>query len=76
MPNKENYLVRRIDKNKSINQLLTYPSYIEVETVNACNARCPMCTINDWERNYPVMKDDVWNKVSEDIIENKIILKE
>ena len=40
MPNKENYLVRRIDKNKSINQLLTYPSYIEVETVNACNARC------------------------------------
>ena len=75
MPNKENYLVRRIDKNKSINQLLTYPSYIEVETVNACNARCPMCTINDWERNYPVMKDDVWNKVSEDIIENKNHIK-
>ena len=33
------------------------------------------CTINDWERNYPVMKDDVWNKVSDDIIENKKLIK-
>ena len=34
-----------------------------------------MCTINDWERNYPVMKDDVFNKVSDDIIENKKFIK-
>ena len=33
------------------------------------------CTINDWERNYPIMKDDVWNKISDDIIENKKILE-
>ena len=71
----ENYLIRRIDSNSTYNQLLDYPKYIEIETVNACNARCPMCTINDWERNYPVMKDDVWNKVSEDIIEHKKLLK-
>lgn len=75
MSNKENYLVKRINKNKNIKQLLTYPSYVEIETVNACNARCPMCTINDWERNYPIMKDDVWSKVSEDIIKNKNLIK-
>lgn len=71
----ESYLTRRIDSSSSYNQLLDYPKYIEIETVNACNARCPMCTINDWERNYPVMKDDVWEKVSEDIIEHKKLLK-
>ena len=34
-----------------------------------------MCTINDWERNYPVMKDDVFNKISDELIENKKFLK-
>ena len=48
--------------------LLEYPKFIEIETVNACNARCPMCTINDWERNYPVMRDNVFNKISDEII--------
>ena len=65
------YLTRRIDKNKNLNSLLEYPSYIEIETVNACNARCPMCTINDWKRNYPVMRDSVFSKISDDLIDNK-----
>ena len=60
----EEYLIRRIDSNKNIADLLEYPSYVEIETVNACNARCPMCTINDWNRNYPVMKDNVFNKIN------------
>ena len=71
----EQYLIKRIDNNKKFNQLLDYPSFVEIETVNACNARCPMCTINDWNRNYPVMKDEVFNKISEDLIENKKYLK-
>ena len=71
----EEYLVKRIDKNKNLAGLLEYPSYIEIETVNACNARCPMCTINDWNRNYPTMKDNVFNKISDDLIENKKYLK-
>ena len=29
------------------------------------------CTINDWERNYPIMKDDVFNKISDELIDNK-----
>ena len=31
-----------------------------------------MCTINDWNRNYPVMRDEVFNKISDDLIDNKI----
>ncbi len=71
----EEYLVKRIDKNKNYTGLLEYPSYVEIETVNACNARCPMCTINDWNRNYPIMRDNVFNKVSDDLIRNKKHLK-
>ena len=71
----EEYLIRRIDKEKKISNLLDFPSYVEIETVNACNARCPMCTINDWERNYPVMRDNVFNKISDEIIENKKFIK-
>ena len=70
-----NYLNRRIDLNSSYDGLLDYPKYVEIETVNACNARCPMCTINDWERNYPVMKDDIFTKISDDIILNKEKIK-
>ena len=65
------YLTRRIDSKVKYDSLLEFPKYIEIETVNACNARCPMCTINDWERNYPVMKDDIFNKISDEIIDNK-----
>ena len=68
------YLSKRIN-NKNIETLLEFPSYVEIETVNACNARCPMCTINDWERNYPTMKDDVFNKISDELIEYKRYLE-
>lgn len=75
MSNLEKYLLKRISPGNKILNLLEFPSYIEIETVNACNARCPMCTINDWERNYPIMKDDVFNKISDELIENKNYLK-
>ena len=75
MSNFQKYLIKRISPEKKISNLLEFPSYIEIETVNACNARCPMCTINDWERNYPIMKDDVFNKISDELIENKNYLK-
>ena len=59
----KDYLLKRIDESGSYENLFDFPSYIEIETVNACNARCPMCTINDWDRNYPVMRDNVFEKI-------------
>ena len=67
----KDYLLKRIDESGSYENLFDFPSYIEIETVNACNARCPMCTINDWDRNYPVMRDNVFEKIAQEIIENK-----
>jgi|SRR5215831_17302869 len=47
--------------------LLSLPRYFELETVNACNARCTMCTIDDWNRHSPVMKDPLFKKLADEI---------
>ena len=46
--------------------LLEFPKYIEIETVNACNARCPMCTINDWDelKGEEIVSPEFAEKVS------------
>lgn len=67
----EKYLNRRISPKENFQDLLEFPRFIEIETVNACNARCPMCTINDWERNLPLMSDEVFKKISDEVIEHK-----
>ena len=69
------YLQRRISPNETIEQLLSYPRFIEIETVNACNARCPMCTIDDWQRHTPTMKDDLFRRIADDITAHAEVVK-
>ena len=66
----EKYLLGRIDKDSKINDLLRFPRFFEIETVNACNARCPMCTIDDWQRKTPTMKDSLFNKIVDELREH------
>lgn len=63
----QNYLVRRISPDESYDDLLIFPRYFEIETVNACNARCAMCTIKDWARRAPIMKMDLFEKIADEI---------
>lgn len=37
------YLGKRIRPDDDFNSLLFFPSYFEIETIHACNARCVMC---------------------------------
>lgn len=64
------YLSRRISPNESYEDLLGFPRYLEIETVNACNAGCPMCTIADWKRKFSPMKDDLFNRICSEITEH------
>ena len=66
----QEYLLRRIHPRGSFQDLLSFPSFLEVETVNACNARCPMCTIADWERGYTPMTDNLFNKIAAELAEH------
>jgi len=69
-PKGNEYLVRRISPQETYEDLIRFPRYIEIETVNVCNARCPMCTIDDWERGAPSIKDDLFKKIADEVIEN------
>ena len=61
------YLKRRISPEESYDDLLAFPRNLEIETVNACNARCPMCTIDDWTRHSPTMKEELFDKIVREI---------
>lgn len=71
MNKSQEYLVRRISNKESYSKLLSFPRYIEVETVNNCNARCPMCTIDDWQRKSKPMTDEMFEKIAKEVIEHK-----
>lgn len=69
------YLVERIATRSSYDGLLRFPSYLEIETVNACNARCPMCTITHWKRAGRPMTDELFGKIAREAIEHAGDLK-
>lgn len=64
------YLVRRISKDETYEDLLSFPRFFEIETVNACNARCPMCTIDDWDRRDGLMSDELFKRITDEISEH------
>ena len=61
------YLRRRISPDEDFEALLGFPRFFEIETVNTCNARCPMCTIESWTRHSPVMSMDLFTKIADEI---------
>ena len=67
---KQEYLVRRIEPETSYDALLRFPSYLEIETINACNARCPMCTIEDWDRKARPMTDALFARIASELIDH------
>ena len=69
------YLKRRISPESNYDDLLTFPKFLEIETVNACNARCPMCTIADWQRHTPTMKDDLFQRIADEAIDHRDQIK-
>ncbi|MBI3320404.1 MAG: SPASM domain-containing protein [Candidatus Omnitrophica bacterium] len=62
------YLVRRISPQESYEALTAFPRFLEIETVNVCNARCPMCTIEDWQRGGRPMTDELFQKIASEVI--------
>lgn len=56
---------------KTLDETLFYPKFFEIETINACNARCTMCTIEDWEKGKAlVMTDALFAKLVADVAEH------
>ncbi len=48
---------------------LRFPRFFQVETTRLCNARCPFCAIDQWDKSIPMMSNSLWNKIAEELIE-------
>ena len=46
----------------------SYPQKVQIETFHGCNARCPMCTSDKWERKSGMMSDAVFSRIIEEVI--------
>ena len=54
----------------NIDDLLVFPKYVVLETVNTCNARCVMCPI-DFSKPAELMSDDLFDKIVNDLAEHR-----
>lgn len=54
-----------------IEQLETFPAYINIETINTCNARCVMCGIDFDGRPKAVMSDQVFEKLAKELAQHR-----
>jgi|GEM_PF-1917759 len=47
----------------SIDALLRFPLFVQIETVATCNARCVMCPVEEWKRDRLLMTDDLFERI-------------
>ena len=52
-----------------LEELLAFPKYLLIETVNACNARCVMCGIDFGKKSRGIMPDALFDKIANEIAE-------
>lgn len=50
-----------------IDDLVSFPKYLHIETINSCNARCIMCGINFEEKSYVLMSHDLFAKILKEL---------
>ena len=50
-------------------EALYFPKYFQVETVRLCNAHCPFCAIDQWDKSVPLIDDILFEKVATELSE-------
>lgn len=59
-------LARRIDV-AELDDALYFPRFFQIETTRLCNARCPFCAIDLWDKSEPWMSDALWEKIADEL---------
>ena len=52
---------------KTLGETFLFPKYFEIETYRGCNARCTMCTVNEWEDSNMRIKDGLFDKIADEM---------
>jgi len=47
----------------NLEEALYFPKYFQVETIRLCNARCPFCSVDQWDKSHPFMADALYDKI-------------
>ena len=50
---------------------LKFPRFFQIETTRLCNASCPFCAVDQWDKSVPMMSDALWNKIANELVEWK-----
>jgi radical SAM protein with 4Fe4S-binding SPASM domain len=61
-------LAERIDISE-IEESLRFPRFFQIETTRLCNARCPFCAIDQWDKSVPMMPEALWQKIAAELVE-------
>ena len=48
-------------------EALYFPKYFQLETVRVCDAKCPFCAIDQWDKSVPLMPDRLFDKLVEEL---------
>ena len=46
---------------------LYFPKFFQLETVRVCDARCPFCAIDQWDKSVPLMPDKLFEKIATEL---------
>ena len=49
---------------ENISESYTFPKYFEIETIRACNAKCEMCPVWKYPKDYGKMEKRLFEKIS------------
>jgi radical SAM protein with 4Fe4S-binding SPASM domain len=63
-------LAERMDVSK-LEDSLAFPKFFQIETTRLCNARCPFCAVDQWDKSVPMMSDRLWERIAAELIEWK-----
>jgi len=48
-------------------EALFFPKFLQVETIRICNAHCPFCPVDEWDKSVPIMPDKLYHKIVEEV---------
>jgi len=52
---------------KSIEEASYFPKFVQIETTRICNAKCPFCAIDDWDKSTPIMPEVLFKKIIDEV---------
>ena len=64
------FLAERLEVD-SLDDALDFPQFFQIETIRHCNARCPFCAIDKWDKSQPLMSDKLFEKIAEELSDYK-----